>query len=178
MQIRLGAHRRPLADAGDVEWHVAVTGQRDGGLERQGGEHLLDVGHIRIDVAGGGAICRFLPMTGASRCNQGRHLVSVMPDRPSPSGAAGGVHARRRLRVTRISATRISAARVCAAVLAAAVAVVTSCSGNRDIELSQVPPGDHVDADGRGDRLEWTVTHTVTATTTVVTPTTVLATRP
>ena len=47
-----------------------------------------------------------------------------------------------RLRATRISATRVSAARVCAAVLAsAAVAVVTSCSGNPEIELSQARRG-------------------------------------
>lgn len=83
-----------------------------------------------------------------------------------------------RLRVTRISATRISAARVCAAVLAAAaVAVVTSCSGNPDIELSQVPPGTTSTPTATVTVSEWrTVTHTVTATTTVVTPTTVLAT--
>ena len=82
-----------------------------------------------------------------------------------------------RLRVTRISAPRIST-RVCAAVLAPlAVAVITSCSGNPEIELSQAPPGTPVSPTATVTVSAWrTVTHTVTATTTVVTPTTVLAT--
>ena len=83
-----------------------------------------------------------------------------------------------RLRVTRVSATRVSAARVCAAVLAtAAVAVVTACSGNPEVELSQAPPGTTLAPTATVTVSEWrTATHTVTATTTVVTPTTILAT--
>ena len=83
-----------------------------------------------------------------------------------------------RLRVTRIRASRVSAARVCAAVLAtAAVAVIASCSGNPEIELSQAPPGTTLAPTATVTVPEWrTLTTTVTATTTVVTPTTVLAT--
>lgn len=83
-----------------------------------------------------------------------------------------------RLRVTRTGTGRVSGTRVCAVVLAPlVVAVIGSCSGKPEIELSQAPPGTGLGPTATVTVPEWrTVTNTVTATTTVVSPTTVLTT--
>jgi hypothetical protein len=74
------------------------------------------------------------------------------------------------MRVVRLRATGISAALLAAV----AVAVVASCSGNPQVELSQAASGSISSPTVTMTVSEWrTVTHTVTTTTTLVTATTV-----